>query len=84
MEIKDIISKVINAHRGIDASELVLEVMRQAAYVSFPNEEFDNALFELVKDGEIVEVEYTMPSMDYRVKSWYLPKDTVVVISKAS
>ena len=31
-----------------------------------------------LEDGEIVEVEYTIPAMDYRVKSLYLPKGSVV------
>jgi len=82
MEIKDIISRVINSHQGINGVELVIEVMYQASVTPFPIEEYENALIELVTEKEIVEVEYTLPTMDYRVKSWYLPKGTMVEVSE--
>lgn len=33
---------------------------------------------DLVKEGEIVEVEYELPSMSYRAKSLYFPKGTTI------
>lgn len=82
MDIKSIIKKTVNNNQGIKATELVLEVMHQSSDMNL--DAYEDALMELIKEGEIVEVEYTLPQMDYRVKSWYLPKDTVVIISKAS
>lgn len=35
---------------------------------------------ELIKEGEIVEIEYNLPNMEYRTKSFYLPKGTTVNI----
>lgn len=37
---------------------------------------------DLVKQGEIIEIEYTLPNMDYRIKHYYLPKGTRIEISK--
>lgn len=33
---------------------------------------------ELVREGKLVEVEYTLPTMAYKVKSFFLPAGTVV------
>ncbi len=84
MAIKDLVSKTVNEHQGIKATELVVLVVQQCSEFPFKHEEFENAVSELVEEGEIVELEYTLPSMDYRVKSYYLPKGTVIEVSKAS
>lgn len=84
MTIKELISKTVNEHQGIKAVELVVEVSQQSADYPFDMNEYEKSLMELIEEDEIVEVEYTLPSMDYRVKSLYLPKDTVVIVSKAS
>jgi N-formylglutamate amidohydrolase len=34
---------------------------------------------ELVASGDIKEIEYTLPNMDYRIKSFYLPADATIV-----
>lgn len=84
MTIKELILKTVNEHQGIKAVELVVEVSQQSADFPFDMNQYENSLMELINDNEIVEIEYTLPSMDYRVKSLYLPKDTVVIVSKAS
>lgn len=87
MNIKDIIIETVSSHQGIKATELVVEVMQQIDIPTrqvFERDEYDKSLVELIENGEIIEVEYTLPHMDYRVKSLYFPKDTVIEISKAS
>lgn len=42
--------------------------------------EFLAVVEELIKQGEIVEVEYILPHMPYRIKSFLLPKGTKVII----
>lgn len=37
-------------------------------------------LNELVEQDRILEIEYVLPKMDYRIKSIYMPKGTEVVI----
>jgi hypothetical protein len=81
VNIKEIIRKTVNSHQGIKSVELVLEVMQQASDMNITI--YEDALMELIEERGIVEIEYTLPQMDYRVKSLYLPKDTIVVVSKA-
>lgn len=38
---------------------------------------------ELVMEGELVEIEYVLPSMQYRIKSFLLPKNTNLDIKHA-
>jgi len=75
-DFKALITQVVNNHQGIKAVELVVEVMQQSAEMDLSM--YEDALVDCIKDGEIVEVEYTIPAMDYRVKSLYLPKGSVV------
>lgn len=82
MAVKELIKRVVNEHQGIKAPELVVLVVQQCAEFPFDHESYDEALTELIAEGEIVEVEYTLPSMDYRVKSIYLPKDTLVEVTR--
>jgi len=39
---------------------------------------------EFVKNGDIIEVEYTLGIMDYRVKSLYFRKDTQITLIEPS
>lgn len=79
--VKDAIRKVVSEHTGIKAVELVMEVSRQVASM----DSYETELQQLIDDGEVIEVEYTLPHMDYRVKSIYFPKDTVIeIMGKAS
>lgn len=83
MSIKAAIIKIVNEHQGIKAVDLVVEVSQ--SIFPEPMDEFEAALIEAIEEGDVVEVEYTLPHMDYRVKSMYLPKDTMVqVTEKAS
>lgn len=84
MDTKDLIVKVVEDHIGIKDIELVVEVTKQSAETPFNIDAYERALRELVDDGDIREIEYIIPSDDYRVHRWYIPRDTVVVLSKAS
>ena len=85
MNIKDLLSKTISDSQGIKATELATLILSEL----YKNKEYSNLLTdkdylnyldEMVKDKEIVEVEYILPSMEYRIKSFYLPKGTIVTI----
>lgn len=78
MTIKDVINKVVNDHQGINTIDHALEVSRQVSEM----DDFEKSLMELIEEGEIVELEYTLPSMDYRVKNLYLPKNTMIQVSR--
>ena len=40
--------------------------------------QYNEALEKLIEEGEIVEICYILPHMDYRLKSIYFPKGTKV------
>ncbi len=44
------------------------------------DEDIPDLLEELVKEGQLLEVQYVLPNMDYRFKSFYLPTGTSVTI----
>lgn len=82
MTAKESIIQIVNNHQGIKGTELAIQVISE--HLNISPDDFDSALAECIKNGDIVEVEYTLPMMDYRVKSLYFPKETVIVISQAS
>lgn len=75
-----ILDLVIN-RQGIKAVELALAVMEDCNPIHFEIDEFHLALNELIEQGEIIEITYTLPQLKYRVKSFYLPKGTSFELS---
>lgn len=76
VEVKDWVRKVVNESNGIKAidlrSRMIIEDEGQ-----FPTiDECDRIIQELVDSGEIVELEFIVQQMDYRIKSMYFPKGT--------
>ena len=63
--------------QGIKATQLVA-----LPEIAVPLQDFDipNLLDELVQEGKIIEIEYKLPEMDWRVKSFYLPAGTEIRI----
>lgn len=76
--MRDIILNMVNAHQGIKAVDLALKVMSEVNPVIFNIEEYWDALNSLIGSKEIVEIEYTLPQLSYRLKSIYFPKGTAV------
>lgn len=56
--------------------DLALRVMANLGPVKFEVEVHELAIAELLQEKEIIELEYIILSMDYRVKSLYFPKGT--------
>lgn len=88
---RELIRDAMAANPGIKAvqlvSEVTSEVMKrikaQAPSLGNDNQEGKNVvdiINAMVKEGELVEVEYVLPTMVYRVKSVYFPKGTIVRI----
>jgi len=69
---------MVNAHQGIKGVDLALHVMSEVNPVIFDIQEYWDALNSLIGSKEIVEVEYTLPQLSYRIKSIYFPKGTEV------
>lgn len=79
--LRDKILQIVNSNGPIKNVDLALEVTK-----IFHKEELSgifHVLEELVESGEIEEIEYTLASMPYRVKSIYFPKGTTIKIVSA-
>lgn len=66
---------------GIKATELVTQV---AAHTLIDTDQYTRLVQKLIDDGEIMEIEYVLPDMPYRAKSFYLPKGAKVVVPEAA
>ena len=80
--IKDLIKKTVNENQGIKATELAISVTTVLfeEKQEWTLDQFFKAMEELAHEKEIVEVNYVLPTMDYKVKSIYFPKGTKVSI----
>jgi len=76
MNYKEIIKTKIDHSTGIKGVELSLAVMDIVNPAVFKFEEYWKELTELVKTGEVMELEFVLPQIDYRTKSIYFPKGT--------
>jgi hypothetical protein len=77
---QDVITYLVNNKPAIKGTELVTEIITTLFENGLNDDTSDpvNILNQMVKDKEIVEVEYVLPNMEYRVKSLYFPKGTTV------
>lgn len=76
LHLREELLHLINTNTGINGVNLVLRVMGKLGPTSFEHETFQEIIEELVKEGEVTELEYILPQMDYRMKSMYFPKGT--------
>jgi len=78
--IKKAIKEIVEARQGCKATELVVFIAEERPELLVVLGEVIEAVDELIHEGEIVEVEYILPTMDYRVKSFLLPKGTQIIV----
>lgn len=77
--LKDIIAHVVNNAQGLKGVDVAVEVVKQeveTSCVDIDGISIIEALEQLVKEKEIVEIEYILPAMPNTLKSFYLPKGT--------
>lgn len=72
-EVKDEITRIVVEHNGIKATELVVKIPASMLIL-----DVTTAIAEMVRDNELVEVEFKVPAMPYRAKSFLLPKNSEV------
>lgn len=81
MDLRGIILEKVNQSTGIKGSELATEVcvrfMEGGINVTIEN--YRLLIEQLVKEGEIVEIEFCLPSMPERIKSIFFPKGTNIL-----
>lgn len=78
-ELKKAILDTVNTSTGINGVQLVMTVMNHVGPTSFEHDEFHLAINRLVNEKQVVELEYVLPNMEYRVKSMYFPKGTLII-----
>ena len=80
-DLKKSIISTVNDSRGIAATELVAKFVCHIHEYEYECdcENIPELIQELVDGGEIFELEYILPSLDYRIKSMYFPKGTRIL-----
>lgn len=68
----------VNSHQGLKGVDLALHVMGIINPIMFKHAVYARQLDLLVTKGEIVELNYVLPQMDYKIKSIYFPKGTEI------
>ena len=69
-KVKDRLVAIVEQQQGCKAMRLAMD----AAHLPFTEgEDFPELLQELIDAGELVEVEYVLPNLDFRAKSFLLP-----------
>lgn len=80
-KIKDIILEEVSS--GIKMNELCTNLIEDF----IDNPEINNytpveVVNEMIKNGDIMEIEYCLPNMRYRLKSFLLPKGTEIIMDE--
>lgn len=70
-----LVDKVIGL-QGIKAVQLAVE---EEIITKLQDYAVPELMEELVAEGRVIEIEYVLPEMTYRVKSFYLPPGTVFI-----
>lgn len=82
MTIKEAILTTVEFHPGISAVKLALDVMCIINPLIFENAIYQGILDKLVKDREVIELEYTLTDLPGRLKSLYFPRGTAFILDK--
>lgn len=73
LALRTAILSAIAGFQGVKSTELVAKVVLEIGGNSV-DAQLAEMLDKLIEDGEIIEIEYILPEMPYRVKSFLLPK----------
>lgn len=78
-QAKNLLEHVVNDKTGIKGVELAMHV-DTVALSYYPEYDITELLDELVNEGRIVCVEYTLPPDNSRIKGYYLPKGSQLYV----
>lgn len=76
-DLKDLIARTVASKQGCKATELVS--IPDIVMATTKDTDITNLIEQMVADGELVEVEYVLPNLQFRVKSFLLPAGTKLV-----
>lgn len=74
---RDIVNIIEAKNGGVKGVDLVLSVMQYISPAMFPDALFWEVMRELIKDGDLVELEYSVPPHD-KIKSMFFPRGTKI------
>jgi hypothetical protein len=72
------VTEIVNNHNGISAVPLALKTMESINPQKFSKERYDEMIQILLTEGEIIELEFEVPSQPNRLKSIFFPKGTKI------
>jgi len=75
MTTEEQILKLVNESTGIKATELVARMDDENLL------DFQEVVNKLVKEDKIIEMEYTVPNLSWRLKSMYFPAGSMFKFS---
>ena len=78
---REMVRVAVNESTGIKAVQLATEIavtMHKAGEQATKYDIWEDALDLLIETGEIIELEYILPDVDYRLKSIFFPKGTKI------
>jgi hypothetical protein len=78
-QIKEIINDTIGI--GIKGVELAMKTSEKFGY-NITSKTYFNILVDMVRHGEIIEIEYTTPANPDRIKSFFLPKGSRILTTR--
>lgn len=81
-KLKEAILRIVESHPGINSVKLVTDVAGIINPAEVDAEIYNAILNKLIKDKDILELEYILPDMSYRLKSIYFPKGTEFILER--
>lgn len=82
MTLKEAIVRTVACNPGVNNVKLAIDVMTTTSSSNFDKEAYNSILEKMVEGEEIVELDYILPEMLYRIKSLYFPKGTTFILAK--
>jgi len=79
-KLKDKVHDLISSVQGCKATELVTKLDRDILE-ALEVHDLSSVLAELILEHRIIEIEYVLPQLNYRTKSFLLPAGTEVKVN---
>jgi hypothetical protein len=77
-QAKQIIVETIQSVQGCKGTELITKVAENNPEIFSGDWSIPELVEDLVNEERVAEIEYSLPGMEYRAKSFYLPAQTNV------
>jgi len=75
MDIKQRIISIVESYQGLKSIEIIAHIpINETVGI-----DMIKVLDELVMDGCLIEIEYELPTLPNRIKSFYLPKGSKIL-----